>query len=349
MGKELAAAFHRVRNTFAEADESLGFSISKLCFEGPEDQLRLTANAQPALLTLSVAVYREIEAVAGVEPDVLAGHSLGEYGALVCSGALGFADALRLVRRRGELMQQAVPEGQGAMAAILRLDRPAVERLCRDAAEGQVLSPANYNAPQQTVVAGHAAAVERALELASQRGGMGVPLNVSAPFHCALMAPAAEGLAQELRRFTFSAPKAPVVNNVEARPYADPGEIASTLVRQVTSPVQWTDSVRQMRQMGVTHVVEVGAGTVLTDLVAKIDPGLRRINMGTHDEVFCCHRILNEARRQALLEAGWTARGPLLVSPDRKRVLTERGWFCDADEQSAEITETSAAASGPTP
>jgi [acyl-carrier-protein] S-malonyltransferase len=276
MGQALAAAHPIVRDTFAEADAVLGESLSTLCFEGPEDRLTLTENTQPALLTVSVAIARLIDS-RGWRPDFYAGHSLGEYSAPVAAGTLSFADALVAVRHRGQYMQQAVPVGTGAMAAILGLDGEAVQAACDEAAvnesgEREVVSPANLNSPGQVVIAGAKAAVERAGAAAKARGAKRVvPLAVSAPFHCALMKPAEERLAPELRALTAHPPRKPVVANVDAEPKRDGAAAIEALVRQVSGAVRWEDVVRRLASEGVRTYVEVGPGTVLTGLVRKID------------------------------------------------------------------------------
>jgi [acyl-carrier-protein] S-malonyltransferase len=270
MGKALADAFDVCRDTFAEADDALGEPLSRLCFEGPEDQLRLTENTQPAILTMSVAAYRLL-ASRGFEPSFVAGHSLGEYSAHVAAGTITFADAVRTVRRRGRYMQEAVPVGEGAMAAILGLDAAAVAKACEEAAQGQVVSPANMNMPGQVVIAGARDAVARASEIAKSMGAKRVvPLAVSAPFHCALMKPAEERLEPELRALPVSDPRVPVVANVDAQPKRDAKSAIDALVRQVSSPVLWEDVMRRLASEGVRSYVEVGPGVVLTSLGRKI-------------------------------------------------------------------------------
>jgi [acyl-carrier-protein] S-malonyltransferase len=271
MGRELAERFPEARAAFEEADSVLGFSLSRLCFEGPAEELQLTANTQPAVLTVSVAAARVLRE-RGVEPDVVAGHSLGEYSALVAAGSLKLGDAIRLVRKRGEYMQQAVPVGEGAMAALLGMELSAIEEVCREAAQGQVVSPANLNSPGQVVIAGHAAAVARAIELAKARGARRAALlSVSAPFHCALMQPAQDRLSQDLDRCEIGDPNVPLVNNVEARLVRTGAEVREGLKRQVTAPVRWEESMRALRAQGVTLFVEVGPGKVLTGLMRQID------------------------------------------------------------------------------
>ena len=276
MGKELAAAFPECRETFLEADEALGEPLSALCFDGPEERLLLTENAQPAILATSIAAYR-VARSRGLQPSFAAGHSLGEYSAHVAAGTLSFADALRTVRRRGRYMQEAVPVGGGAMAAVLGLDAAAVTEVCDAAAAelGAVVSPANLNAPGQIVIAGEAAAVARAGELAKARGAKRViALAVSAPFHCALMAPAQERLAPELHALDARDPAFPVVANVDAAPKTTGASAVDALIRQVSSPVRWEDVVRRLVADGARTFVELGPGTVLAGLVKKIDGSL---------------------------------------------------------------------------
>lgn len=270
MGQALADQFPICAQTFAEADAALGEPLSELIFRGPADTLTLTENTQPAILTMSVAVWRLLDS-RGFRPAFVAGHSLGEYSAHVAAGTLAFADAVRLVRNRGRYMQEAVPVGQGAMSAILGLDEAGVTQACREAAEGEVVSPANLNAPGQVVIAGTAAAVARAGERARALGAKrAIPLPVSAPFHCALMKPAEERLAPELRAVASRAPNVPVVANVDAQPKRTAPEAIEALIRQVSSPVRWEDVVRRLASEGVTAYVEVGPGAVLSGLVKKI-------------------------------------------------------------------------------
>jgi [acyl-carrier-protein] S-malonyltransferase len=279
MGRALAGAFPESRAVFEEADAALGFPLSRLCFEGPEGDLQLTANTQPAILAASIAALRPLEA-RGVRPAFVAGHSLGEYSALVAAGVLTVADALRTVRRRGELMQEAVPVGLGAMAAVLGLDLPAIEEACREAARGEVVSPANLNSPGQVVIAGHAAAVDRAAELCRARGARrAVRLPVSAPFHCALMKPAQEGLVPVLAALALRDPAVPVVSNVDARVVRTADACRDGLVRQVSGAVRWQESVELLAREGVDTFVEVGPGTVLSGLVRKIARGARVLSV----------------------------------------------------------------------
>jgi [acyl-carrier-protein] S-malonyltransferase len=279
MGKDLAANFAESRAVFAEADAALGFSLSQLCFEGSEDALKLTENTQPAILTVSVAAYRAL-AARGIEPDFAAGHSLGEYSALVAAGTLEFSDAVKLVRQRGLYMQEAVPAGEGAMAAILGLSPADVAEVCRKAADGEVVSPANLNSPEQTVIAGNAAAVKRSVEIASQAGAKrAVILAVSAPFHCALLMPAQKRLEVDLRATKFNNLRFPLVTNADAETIASGDEARESLIRQVTMPVRWLESVREMIEQGVNIFVEVGPGKVLSGLLRQIDRSVRCFNV----------------------------------------------------------------------
>jgi [acyl-carrier-protein] S-malonyltransferase len=279
MGKELADTHPAARSVFDEADRVLGFSVCDLCFSGSEESLKQTANTQPAILTVSVAAYRVL-AEKGVRPDFVAGHSLGEYSALVAAGALEFGDAVRLVRSRGEYMQTAVPEGVGAMAAILGLAPAQVAEICRKATDGQVVAPANLNSPEQTVISGNAEAVKRAVEMASAGGAKrAVMLSVSAPFHSALMAPAAERLENDLRTVTFHPLQVPLVTNADAEIITSGDEARESLVRQVTLPVRWEESVRELVEQGVNTFVEVGPGRVLTGLLRQIDRSVHVFNV----------------------------------------------------------------------
>jgi [acyl-carrier-protein] S-malonyltransferase len=278
MGKELAESFPAAREIFEEADRVLGFSISQLCFSGPEEALKLTENTQPALLTASVAAYRVLEQK-GVCPDYVAGHSLGEYSALVAAGALKFADAVRLVRKRGQYMQEAVPPGEGAMAAILGMRPGQVAEICRKAADGKVM-PANLNSPEQTVISGHAAAVKSAVEQASAAGAKrAVVLPVSAPFHSELMRPAQERLQEDLRATEFSSLKIPLVTNVDASVITSGAEAREALIRQVTLPVRWEESIRELIEQGAATFVEVGPGRVLSGLLRQIDRSVHSLNV----------------------------------------------------------------------
>lgn len=271
MGRELAEKFPCARRIFDEADRAAGFSLSKLCFEGPAEELQRTANTQPAILAVSIAAA-EVLQEKGIRADYVAGHSLGEYSALVATGSLRLVDAVRLVRKRGEYMQEAVPVGCGAMAALLGLDVVVVEEICREAAQGEVVSPANLNSPGQVVIAGHAQAVARAVELAKARGAKrAVTLNVSAPFHCTLMKPAQERLARDLDVVEIADPQTPLVNNVGARVVRSAADVRDGLKRQVTAPVRWEESIRVLRSEGVEVFVEVGPGKVLSGLLKQID------------------------------------------------------------------------------
>ena len=279
MGRNLAESFPESRAVFDEADSVLGFSLSKLCFEGSEEELKQTENTQPAILTVSMAVYRALE-TRGIAPDFAAGHSLGEYSALVAAGALDFASAVKVVRKRGQYMQEAVPAGEGAMAAIMGLSPSDVADICKKAADHDVVSPANLNSPEQTVISGAAAAVKRAVEIASQTGAKrAVILPVSAPFHCAMMAPAQKRLEPELRAVAFAALHFPVVTNVDAETLTSGEEARDALIRQVTMPVRWLDSVHEMIEGGVTIFVEVGPGKVLSGLLRQIDRSVRCFNV----------------------------------------------------------------------
>ncbi|TSK08403.1 MAG: ACP S-malonyltransferase [Geobacter sp.] len=280
MGKDLADNFKTARVTFEEADDALGFSLSKLCFEGPEEELKLTANTQPAILAASVAALRVLREESSLVPSFLAGHSLGEYSALVASGALDFADALRTVRARGSYMQDAVPIGVGAMAAILGAEAEVLKEICAEAAQGEVVSPANFNSPGQIVVAGHTGAVNRAIDIAKARGfRKAMLLPVSAPFHCALMKPAADRLARTLEAVAVGAMIAPVVSNVEAKPNADAARVKQLLVEQVCAPVLWEQIIQNIVAAGVTNFVEIGPGKVLAGLVKRIDKETSCINV----------------------------------------------------------------------
>lgn len=272
MGKELADNFKSARISFEEADDALGFSLSRLCFEGPEEDLKLTANTQPAILAASVAALRVLREESPLTPSFLAGHSLGEYSALVASGALDFADALRTVRARGSFMQDAVPVGVGAMAAILGAEADQLAEICAEAAQGEVVSPANFNSPGQIVVAGHTGAVNRAIEIAKAKGfRKAMLLPVSAPFHCALMQKAAERLAETLQPVQVNPLATPVVTNVEAKPNSDASRVKPLLVEQVCAPVLWDQIVQQIIAAGVTNFVEIGPGKVLAGLVKRIN------------------------------------------------------------------------------
>jgi [acyl-carrier-protein] S-malonyltransferase len=280
MGKALADTYPSARRVFEEADDALQFSISRICFEGPDDQLKLTENTQPALLTVSAAAFAVLKE-RGAAPDFVAGHSLGEYSALVAAGSLRFADAVRLVRQRGRYMQEAVAPGVGAMAAILKLPEGKLEPILEEAAQGEIVSAANLNSPDQIVIAGHVGAVTRAVVLAKAAGAKrGIMLPVSAPFHCALMIPAQQRLAADLDAADFQDLTFPLVNNWQARPIQTGGEARTGLYQQVPNPVRWTESVRYLAGQGVSRFVEVGAGFVLTALLRTIDPSLTGMKFG---------------------------------------------------------------------
>jgi len=279
MGKELFDQFREAKAAFDEADDALSEKLSRLCFDGPEDALKLTANTQPAILATSAAVHA-VFAARGPRPAFVAGHSLGEYSALVAAGAMPLSAAVKAVRARGTFMQEAVPQGVGAMAAVLGLSPEKVLEACNRAREGEVLAPANYNSPDQTVIAGHAAAVQRAEPILKELGAKKViPLQVSAPFHCALMEPVKARLSGVLAPVPFQAPSCPVVTNVEAAPNADAARIRPLLIEQVTSPVRWIECVQTMEKAGVTKVVELGPGKVLTGLVKRIAKGIELFNV----------------------------------------------------------------------
>ena len=286
MGKALADAFPICRQTFEEADAALGYPLSRIIFEGPDDQLTLTENTQPAILTMSVAAGRLLEEQGLPKPAFVAGHSLGEYTANVAAGTFAFSDAVQIVRRRGKYMQEAVPVGTGAMAAILGLDAGKVAQACAEAAQGEVVSPANINGAGQIVIAGATAAVARASEKAKALGAKrAIPLPVSAPFHCAMMKPAEDRLAPELRALKTRDPRMPIVANVDAEPKRDAKSAIEALVAQVSSPVRWEAVVRRLAKEGVTTYVEVGPGTVLSGLVKKIQKDATVLNVATPDDL----------------------------------------------------------------
>ncbi len=291
MGKDLADNFTCAKQVFEEASDALGFDLAKLCFAGSEDELKLTANTQPAILTASIAALRVIEQETDLSPSYTAGHSLGEFSALVCAGALTFADAVQIVRRRGTFMQAAVPVGVGAMAAIMGVERESLEALCRQAAQGEVVAPANFNSPGQIVIAGHATAVNRAMDLAKAAGAKrALPLPVSAPFHSALMDPAAKRLEEVLTEVTINAFTCPVVGNVEAKAYNTEAQVKPLLVRQVCAPVRWDESVAEMARLGVDSFVEIGPGKVLSGLVKRIAKGTRTQQV---DSVATLQKLVN--------------------------------------------------------
>jgi len=279
MGKDLAEKFPSARHTFDEADEALGLKLSQLCFDGPEDQLRLTEITQPAILATSVAAWRVLNEK-GVKPSFVAGHSLGEYSAHVAAGTISFADAVRTVRSRGKYMQEAVPVGTGSMAAILGMNFDDVVKVCADAAQGEICEPANINSPEQIVISGHAAAVERGAKLADERGPKRAKvLPVSAPFHCSLMQPAQDRLAVDLGALKFEQPRVPVVCNVYARAVEDADSSREALVRQVTGSVKWNESMQTLIARGVQTFIEVGPGKVLCGLMRQIDRSKKCLNV----------------------------------------------------------------------
>jgi [acyl-carrier-protein] S-malonyltransferase len=289
MGRSLAERFTAARQVFDTADHALGFSLTQLCFDGPAEALQLTENTQPALLTVSIAALRVLEQE-GLKPDYLAGHSLGEYSALVAAGSLDFADAVRLVRKRGRYMQEAVPAGVGAMAALLKLPEGKLDSVLNEAARGEVVSAANLNSPDQVVIAGHRGAVERAMELAKAAGARkAVLLSVSAPFHCSLMQPAQERLATELDATQLRDLAVPAVNNWQARVIRTGGEAREGLYQQVPNPVRWSESIQRMAAEGVTRFIEVGAGGVLTGLLRNINPELQGSKFGAAEDLEKIH------------------------------------------------------------
>jgi len=293
MGKALAQQFPVAAQVFAEADEALGFQLSTLCFEGPIETLTLTTNAQPAIVATSIAALRVLEQETGLHPAYVAGHSLGEYSALVAAGALTLFDALRTVRERGRLMQEAVPVGVGAMAALFGLSVETATQVCTDAAENEIVAPANLNGGEQIVVAGHAGAVRRAITLAKTRGAKrAVELTVSAPFHCALMTPAAEGLAKALEAVPVGPLQTGVITNVTAEVNQDSRQVKNLLVRQVTAPVRWEESMQKMSALGCEAAIEIGPGRVLAGLFKRIVPAMACVSFGDPTS-------LDEARRIA--------------------------------------------------
>ena len=280
MGKDLFDNFAVARQVFEEADDSLGFSLSEMCFAGNEADLQLTANTQPAILTTSIAVFRAMESEGFPMPDFVAGHSLGEYSALVAAGAMSFADAVKTVRNRGTYMQEAVPVGTGAMAAILGLDLPTIENVCAEVSENAICSPANINSPSQIVIAGDAEAIDQAVELLKERGAKrAIKLNVSAPFHCALMFPAQEKLAKDLQGINFQDLKFPIVENVSADFNSKGERVREALTEQVSSPVRWAESIENLVLKDAAAFVEVGAGKVLSGLVRQINRDVRTLNI----------------------------------------------------------------------
>ena len=286
MGKEFCERFAVARATFAEAEEALHAPLTRLCFSGPEEKLKLTENTQPAILTVSIAILRVLQAEYGLEPVCVAGHSLGEYSALVAVGALAFSDAVKVVRERGRLMQQAVPAGQGSMAVVLGVAAEDVEELCREAAQGEVVAPANLNGGGQIVIAGAKPAVARAMTLARERGAKRVlELPVSAPFHCALMQPAADGLKAVLANVDVKPFTIGVITNVDAEINTDASRVKELLVKQAVSPVRWEESVKRLERSAPDRVLEVGPGKVLTGLIKRISPKLQVDNIETPDDL----------------------------------------------------------------
>jgi [acyl-carrier-protein] S-malonyltransferase len=293
MGRDVAEAFAPARDVFERADRALGEKISALCFEGPEAALTLTRNTQPAIVTTSVAILAALRARTALPlPVSAAGHSLGEYSALVASGALSLEDAVRIVRLRGEAMQEAVPAGAGAMAAVMGLPPDKLGAICEEAAQGEVVSAANYNAPGQIVIAGHAAAVQRASKLVAERQGKAIPLKVSAPFHCSLMAPAAAKLAARLETVAVAPLAFPVLANVDARPNQEVRRVKELLVLQVDHPVRWEESVRAMAESGVTHILEIGPGKVLAGLVRRIAKDIEVLPVGNVEGIEAAAKLL---------------------------------------------------------
>ena len=279
MGKELFENFPVARQVFEEADDALGFAISRLCFDGPAEELQLTENTQPAILTVSVAAFRAMTEAGIPPPAFVAGHSLGEYSALVAAGVLNLSDAVRTVRARGSYMQEAVPVGTGAMAAVIGGELSEIQRVCEEASQGQVCSVANMNSPAQVVIAGNTEAVDRAIESLKGVAKRVIKLNVSAPFHCALMKPAQDRLAPDLEALTFNEPAMPVVTNVDARATIAPNELRDALVRQVSAPVRWSESMQLLAQQGVDTFVEAGPGKVLTGLMRQINRDVKTLNV----------------------------------------------------------------------
>ena len=280
MGKTLADSFPEAARVFQEADEALGFPLSRLCFDGPEEELKLTENQQPAVLTVSVAAHAVLVA-RGITPDYVAGHSLGEYSALVAAGSLRFAEAVRLLRKRGRYMQEAVAEGVGAMAALLRLPADKLDAVLAEAAQGEIVTPAGFNSPDQIVIAGHTAAVSRAVELAQAAGARrAVLLPVSAPFHCPLLKPAQDRLKPDLDATEFRDLTVPLINNWQAREVRTGAEAREGLYHQIPNPVRWSESIALLAARGVTRFIEVGAGAVLTGLLRNIDPALTGVKFG---------------------------------------------------------------------
>ena len=299
MGRELSEKFPASRAVFEQADRALGFSISHICFEGSEEELKLTENTQPAVVTMSIAALRALEEH-GVTPAYVAGHSLGEYSALVAAGGLEFADAVRVVRQRGQFRQEAVPAGIGAMAAILGLSPAQVDEACRRAAQDEVVTPANLNSPEQTVISGHAGAVKRAVEIASQSGAKrAVILPVSAPFHCELMLPAQQRLEPVLRSLPFGPLRVPMVTNVAAEAIESGDEAREALIRQVSLPIRWEQTIRTLIEAGVDIFVEVGPGKVLSGLLRQIDRSVLCVNVEDVKSLYAAVEKLAQARTPA--------------------------------------------------
>jgi len=296
MGKDLAQWSNTARETFLEADDALGFGLTQLCFEGPEEDLRLTENTQPAILTASVAAFRALGTEVDLKPAFVAGHSLGEYSALVAAGSIAFPDAVKVVRERGRAMQRAVSAGEGAMAALLGMEREQVIDICDTvSSKSTLVAAANYNAPGQVVIAGHKDGVRQAIELYRERGGKrAVELPVSAPFHCALMEPAARRMEEVLRDIRIDSPNTVLINNAEAMAIREGSSVAPSLVRQVTSPVLWEDSVKVMMEQGVKAFIEVGPGKVLAGLIKRIDKGAAAASFGAPDDLKAVTHCLEE-------------------------------------------------------
>ena len=288
MGKELVENFSVAKEVFQEADDALHLSLSTLCFQGPEETLKLTEHTQPAVLTMSIAALRVLQSEKGIVPRLAAGHSLGEYSALVASGALSFTDAVQIVRLRGKYMQEAVPVGEGAMAAILGMEREQLEKLCEEAASGEVLTPANFNCPGQIVIAGHTKAVERAIGMVKQNGKKALLLPVSAPFHSPLMKPAGSRLEKDLDAIPVRSLNVPVVTNVEAEINTSEERVKPLLVAQVSSPVRWEESMQRMVKEGVERVMEIGPGKILAGLMKRIDP---RVETGNVEDLQTLKKI----------------------------------------------------------
>lgn len=305
MGKELFDNFPAAREVFEEADDALGFKLSEMCFAGTAEDLALTANTQPAILTVSIAAFRALETENFPKPDFVAGHSLGEYSALVAANALSFSDAVKTVRKRGEYMQEAVPVGVGAMAAILGLPTETVENACAEAAQGQICSPANINSPAQIVIAGDAEAVDRAIEILQTRGAKrAIKLNVSAPFHCALMKPAQDKLAKNLQEINFEDLRFPVIENVSAEANLKGEQARESLIKQVSAPVLWADSIENLIANEVRTFVEVGTGKILSGLVRQINRDVRCLNVENADSLKNTLETLQERGEKYVRSSG---------------------------------------------